>query len=54
MTEILSLKPKILHISCHGIQNKEELMGQNFAKYNNVGDFLLFENVGEGELISRR
>ena len=45
--ETMSKKPKVLHISCHGIVNSVNTMGIN------PGHFLLFENgQGKGELVS--
>ena len=41
-TEMLSRKPRALHISCHGLQKRND-------------DFLLLEmKGGEGELVSKR
>lgn len=50
---MLSLKPRALHISCHGIENTREKLGENFSYYEAEGDFLLFEtDWAEGELVS--
>lgn len=52
---MLSRKPKALHISCHGIKNTQDAIGQSYYEYRNDGDFLLFETeLGEGELVSAK
>ena len=52
---MLSRKPKALHISCHGIKNTQDAIGQSFFEYKNDGDFLLFETeLAEGELVSAK
>jgi hypothetical protein len=54
-TEMLNLRPKALHISCHGIRNNEETIGLDYNAYRNDGDFLLLErDNGEGELVSAK
>ena len=50
-TKMLNKKPKVLHVSCHGISNRNQI---NFANIMAEGDFLLFENnSGQGELVSQ-
>ena len=45
--------PKMLHISCHGIECSQETMGYQYHERKQDGNFLLFENnFGEGELVS--
>lgn len=52
---MLNRKPKVLHISCHGIRNNEETIGLDYKAYKNDGDFLLLEREnGEGELVSAK
>ena len=47
--------PKMLHISCHGIECSKETMGSNYHDAKREGNFLLFENnIGEGELVSQK
>jgi len=49
---MLNQKPKVLHLSCHGIKNCEDTMGANYA-LNKAKGFLLFEQpCGGGELVS--
>ena len=51
--EIIRKKPKVLHISCHGVRNNVNTMGFNARQYVDKGHFLLFENPeGDGELVS--
>ena len=49
-------KPKILHISCHGVCIKEEKFKPNIMSLNSdeyAGQYLLFENSWcDGELVS--
>ncbi len=53
--EMLTRKPKALHISCHGIKNTQDSIGMMFDEYKNDGDFLLFETeFAEGELVSSK
>ena len=53
--QILSKRPKIIHLSCHGVRNEQHTMGMNFHSVRDEGHFLLFENlVGDGELVSAR
>ena len=50
--DTMSLSPSVLHISCHGVQNRPTNQ-RNFRQNQNVGNFLLFENgQGDGELVS--
>ena len=52
---MLNRKPKVLHISCHGIRNNEQTIGLDYKAYRNDGDFLLLEREnGEGELVSAK
>ena len=52
--EMLNKEPRILHISCHGIENKERTMC-NYTEVRQEGNFLLLESeTGEGELVSAR
>jgi len=52
---MLNLKPKALHISCHGIKNSEQTIGLDYKAYKKDGDFLLLErDNGEGELVSAK
>ena len=52
---MLNKEPRILHISCHGIENSNISMGFNYREYKDEGNFLLLENqTGEGELVSAR
>ena len=54
-SEMLNKEPRILHISCHGIQNQERTMGVNYMEVKDEGNFLLLESqTGEGELVSSR
>lgn len=51
--DVISLKPSVLHISCHGVRNNQQSMGQNYSSSQSVGHFLLFENIqGDGDLVS--
>jgi hypothetical protein len=53
--DMLSRKPKVLHISCHGIKNTKDAIGASFEQYKQDGDFLLFETEeSEGELVSAK
>ena len=53
-SEMLNKKPRVLHISCHGIANNKVTMGRNYADVMAEGDFLLFEDAsGQGELVSQ-
>ena len=55
LCEMLNKEPRILHISCHGIENSNISMGFNYMEYKDEGNFLLLENsTGEGELVSAR
>lgn len=48
-------KPKVLHISCHGLRNEKHTMGLNYDSIKEEGHFLLFENsYGAGELVSAK
>ena len=50
---MLNKKPRVLHISCHGIANNAKTMGSNFDSMRSQGDFLLFEDEsGQGQLAS--
>ena len=51
--EMLEKGPKILHISCHGIQNNEKTRGRHNPQMQKEGGFLLLEKEnGEGDLVS--
>ena len=53
-SEMLAKQPRILHISCHGVENSRENMGTSSQSMRQQGNFLLLENsAGEGELISQ-
>ena len=43
-SEMLNKKPRVLHISCHGIANNKVTMGKNYTDVMAEGDFLLFED----------
>ena len=48
-------QPKMLHISCHGIECSFETLGYSYHERKQEGNFLLFENqFGEGELVSQK
>ena len=52
LSEMLMEQPRILHISCHGVENNRETMGPFNYAYRDQGNFLLLENLsGEGELV---
>ena len=52
---MLNKKPRILHISCHGIRNCVNNIGLNFEEMKQEGHFLLFETpLGEGNLVSSK
>ena len=55
LCEMLNKEPRILHISCHGIENNILSMGANYMELKEEGNFLLLEGpTGEGELVSSR
>lgn len=55
LVDMLSRRPRALHISCHGIKNTQDAIGQQFNEYKDDGDFLLFETeLAEGELVSSK
>ena len=52
---IMQNRPKILHISCHGIKHEESYKPQMMSvnSKQKSGQYLLFENAwGNGELVS--
>ena len=52
-SEMLSLEPQVLHISCHGIGKKTQNL-INLAEEDEK-NYLLFEkHTGEGELVSQK
>ena len=53
---MISDKPVILHISCHGIVNVKKIhLGGDFEEARENGNYLLFETYeGKGELISAK
>jgi len=53
---MLNCQPKAIHISCHGIKNSQDVLGQQgFSEYKDDGDFLLFETkLSDGELVSSK
>lgn len=55
-SQMLNKEPKVLHISCHGVDNMTSTMDDNYEiDRKHDGKFLLFENdKGEGELISSK
>ena len=54
--QMISQKPVILHISCHGIKNERRTnIGLDYEEVKENGNFLLFESYeGKGELISAK